>query len=287
MYNQIIDTGSTSCGYLYIAIGKRYVLEAEISARSLRRFTKYPVCLITDDTSYSNALFDKIIIAQSPGDFIAKIIGMNLTPFERTVYLDNDTFVCSDVDELFSILDFFEMSMLPFPFQHSYSFFAQYNPTYKLKYERVIPEYHLGVVAYKTTGTVKKLLADWLAMHEEMHIKSDASSFREVYFNYVRDVRIAPLPFEYNYHGTHSFGFAYNEIKIIHERLGEKWNTLTTVMLPYEKMEKKANAFNKYKGKRIIIPYFGVLPYRFSPYRIKYVIKRMLGIKKTKKAETF
>ena len=287
MVNIPMSNEIASCGYLYIAIGRRYVLEAQQSARSLKKHTKYPLCLVTDDTTFTSDFFDQIIIAKLPGDFIAKIIGMALTPFERTIYLDNDTFVCSPVDELFSVLDFFEMSMLPFSFLHSYSFFERYNPSFKIKYERVIPEYHLGVVVYKTTETVKNLLADWLVMHEQMHIKSDASSFRETYFNYIRDVRIAPLPFEYNYHGTQSFGFVYNEIKIIHERLGERWNTLTTVMLPFEKMEKKAKTFNKYKGKRIIIPYFGVLPYRFSPYRIKYVLKRMLGVKKTKKAETF
>lgn len=278
---------NSNCGYLYIAIGKRYVMEAQISARSLRRFTRLPVCLITDDASFKSDLFDTVITVNAPGDFVAKIIGLALTPFERTVYMDNDTFVCSPIDEMFDVLDYFEMSMMPYPFLHSYGFLQKYNPSYKLTYERIIPEYHLGVMVYKMTDAVKSMLREWLQVHEEMHIKADCTSFREIHFKYLKDVRVAPLPFEYNYHGTHSFSIVYNEIKIIHERLGERWNTLTTVMLPYEKMEKKARQFNKHKGKRLIIPYIGVIPYRYSPYRIKYVLKRMLGIKKTKKAETF
>lgn len=274
-------------GFLYIAIGKRYILEAEISARSLKRFTRYPICLITDEEGYSNKLFDIVQIEKMPGDFVAKIIGVAKTPFERTVYLDNDTFVCTDVDEMFDVLDYFDMSMLPFFFLHSYSFFARYNPTYKLKYEKIIPEYHFGVMVYRMNEAVKTLMADWLVMHEEMQIKADCSSFREAYFKHIPYVHISPLPLEYNYHGTHSFGVAYNEIKIIHERLGEKWNTLTTVMLPFEKMEKKAKQLNKYHYKRIIIPYIGVIPYSLSPFNIKYKIKKLLGIKKTKKAETF
>ncbi|MGI8952796.1 MAG: hypothetical protein ACR2FN_14575 [Chitinophagaceae bacterium] len=275
------------CGYLYIAIGKKYVIEAEISARSLKRFTEYPLCIITDDANYENDLFDIIMHETMPGDFVAKIIGVAKTPFERTVYLDNDTFICTPVDEMFDVLDFFDMSLMPFPFLHSYSFFNRYNSSYKLKYEKIIPEYHFGVMIYKMNDAVKNLMNDWIVKHEEMHIKADCSSFREAYFKHIPNVRISPLPLEYNYHGTHSIGIAYNEIKIIHERLGEKWNTLTTVMLPFEKMEKKAKRMNKYHCKRIIIPYIGVIPYTFSPYHIKYKFKKMLGIKRTKKAETF
>lgn len=277
----------TSKGFLYIAIGKRYLMEAEISARSLKRFTKFPLCLITDNKEYKNQLFDIIIYETMPADFVAKIIGVAKTPFERTVYLDNDTFVCSAIDNMFDVLDFFDMSLMPFPFLHSYSFFAEYNPEYKLHYEGIIPEYHFGVMVYKMNDAVKNLMKDWLAKHKEMHIKADCSSFREAYFPHIPFVRISPLPLEYNYHGTFSFGVAYNEIKIIHERLGERWNTLTTVMLPFHKMEKKAKMMNKYHYKRIIIPYIGVIPYTWSPYNIKKKIKQLFGIKRTKKAETF
>jgi alpha-N-acetylglucosamine transferase len=276
-----------SKGFLYIAIGKRYLMEAEISARSLRRFTKFPVCIITDDRQYKNPLFDITIYEAMPGDFVAKIIGVAKTPFERTVYLDNDTFVCSCIDEMFDVLDFFDMSLMPFHFLHSYGFFDKYNPEYKLKYERIIPEYHFGVMVFKMNDAVKNLFQDWLEMHGKMNIKADCSSFREVYFSHIPFVRISPLPLEYNYHGTFSFGVAYNEIKIIHERLGERWNTLTTVMLPFHKMERKAKMINKYHYKRIIIPYFGVIPYTWSPYNIKKKIKMLFGIKRTRKAETF
>jgi hypothetical protein len=278
---------ANSTGYLYVAIGKRYLMEAEISARSLRRFTKYPLCLVTDDKNFRSELFDSVIYAETEGDFIAKIIGLQLTPFERTIYLDNDTFVCSSIDHLFSVLDLFDMAMAVENFMHSYSFANRYNPEFKIRYETVIPEYHAGVIVYKWHEPVKKLMRDWLCIHKEIHTKTDMLALREAVIENVHSVRISPLPLEYNYHGTHSFGFAYNEIKIIHERLGERWNTLTTVMLPYEKMVKIAKRMNRFKGKRIIVPYFGVIPCSYSPFRIKNKIKQWLGIKKTKKAETF
>ncbi len=276
-----------SCGYLYIAIGKRYILEAETSARSLKRFTKLPLCLITEDESYKNELFDIVINESIPGDFVAKIIGMQRSPFSQTIFLDSDTFVCSSIDHLFSVLELFDMSMTVDNFMHGTGFFEKYNPKFMIKYKSIIPEYNTGIIIFKKNGNVKRLLQDWYDLHNEMHIKADMPSFREAYLKNVMVVRISPLPFEYNYHGTNSFGFVYNEIKIIHERYGERWNTLTQIALPYEKMLKKAKQFNKYTCKRLIIPYFGVIPYSYSPYNIKKKIKKLFGVKKTKKSETF
>src|SRR6476661_2136181 len=274
-------------GFLYVAFGKRYLLEAEMSARSLKRFTKYPICVITDEEGYSSEYFDIILTEQGKKDFVSKIIGMQKTPFEKTIYLDSDTFICSSIDQLFQILEMFDMGMTIDNRTHSYGFLGHYNSDFNLRFKNVLPEYNTGIVVYNNNDCVKKLFTDWLKAHNEMNVKADMPSFREAFINNALNVRIATLPFEYNYFGTHSFGFAYNEIKVIHERLGERWKTLTTVMLPFEKMKKKARMMNRYHCKRIIIPYLGVLPYNFSPYRIKYKVKQLFGVKKTKKAETF
>lgn len=274
-------------GFLYIAMGKRYLLEAETSAQSLKRFTNLPICLITDEENYRNTYFDLICFEKSERDFVSKIAGIKKTPFQKTIYLDSDTFICAPIEQLFEILDLFDMAMTIDRYNHSYGFLRHYNSSFKLRFENVLPEYNTGLIVYNSGEHIKKLFEDWLDTHREMNVKADMPSFREAFIKNSTTVRIAPLPFEYNYFGTHSFGFAYNEIKVMHERLGERWNTLTPLMLSFEKMEKKARMMNKYHCKRIIIPYLGVVPYKFSPYRIKYKLKQVLGIKKTKKAETF
>jgi alpha-N-acetylglucosamine transferase len=274
-------------GFLYVAIGRRYLMEAEISARSLKRFTKYPVCLITDDPRFASDFFDEIILTDSIADFESKIIGIQKTPYKKTIYLDTDTFICKPIDDLFDLLQVFDMGMTIEKSNHSYAFFQRYNPSFKLMLENVLPEYNTGLIVYNSNQQVKTLLCDWLNTHKEMNVKADMPSFREAFIKNAASVRIAPLPSEYNYFGTHSFGFAHNEIKVTHERLGERWNSLTTVMLPFEKMDRQARKMNRYHCKRIIVPYIGVIPYTFSPYRIKYKIKQWLGIKKTKKTETF
>lgn len=278
---------SDNKGYLYIAFGKRYLHEVEVSARSLKRFTNLPVCLVTNDIHFESKYVDEVIIENAPNDFESKIRGVRKTPYQKTIFLDTDTFVCSSIDNLFQLLDIFDLGLTVDRFNHSYAFFQKYNPSFRLQLENIMPEFHTGVIVYNSSVQVLNLFDDWLNIHEEMHIKADMPSFREAYLKNSDSVRIVPLPFEYNYFGTNSFGIAYGEIKVIHERLGGKWNSLTSIMLPFKQMDKIARKLNKRVCKRIIIPYLGVIPYYYSPYRIKYKLKQIFGIKKTKKAETF
>ncbi len=276
-----------SKGFLYTAVGVKYLKEAEIAATSLRRFTSLPICMITDDNTYTHPVFDQLIFVEPVETYANKILALSQTPFDKTIFLDSDTFVCAPIDNLFDALDIFDMAMTVDNFMHSYAFFLKHRPDFKLRYETVIPEYNTGVIAMTKNPATTKLLADWMRLHEEMNVKADMASFREAFIDNAHSVRIVPLPFEYNYHGTNSFGFLYNEVKVIHERLGEKWGTLTTMMLGFEKMDRLATKLNKYTIKRIVVPYFGVIPYTWSPYSIKKKIKRWFGVKHTKKAETF
>lgn len=277
----------TDTGFLYVAFGKRYLHEALISARSLKRFTQFPVCVITDQPVGDHHYFDMVINAAPRYDFVSKIIGMQMTPFKKTVFLDTDTFVCSSIDNLFDALELFDMALTVENFLHSYEFIRKYNPEFFLRFEKLVPEFNTGVIVYRSNEVVTRIFKDWLDCHEAMHVKTDMPAFREAYLKNVHQVSILTLPFEYNYFGTKSFGFVYNEIKVIHERLGERWNTLTSMCLPFEKMDKVAKRMNKYTCKRIIVPYLGVIPYNWNPYRLKYKIKQLLGIKMTKKADTF
>ena len=274
-------------GFLYVGMGKKYRMEAEISARSLKQYTKYPICIVTEDANFKSEYFDIIIVADLVTDFYGKIICMQKSPFTNTLFLDCDTFICSNIDNLFDVLDLFDMSLLPDRFYHDYPFINKYNPNFKIRYEHVITQYHCGIILYRMNEAMKTFFKDWERIHLEQNMKSDMISFREAFIDNANKVTICPLAFEYNYHGTNAYGVANAEIKIIHERLGERWNTLTTIMLPFEAMQKKAKQFNKFHSRRIIIPYFGVIPYTWNLYHLKKKFKILLGIKRTKKADTF
>ncbi len=149
-------------GYLYVAVGIKYIKEAEISATSLRRFTQLPICLVTSDDQYDHPVFSQIIRVAAAETYANKIVGLQASPFIETIFLDSDTFVCSSIDNVFEVLNIFDMAMTVDNFIHSYSFFQKHRPDFKLRYEGVIPEYNTGVIAMKNNAGTKKLLSDWM-----------------------------------------------------------------------------------------------------------------------------
>src|SRR5262245_8759959 len=90
------------CGVLYIATGSRYLAEAEHSVRSVKRMSPdVPVAIISDHLP-SCDLFDVRQELPNPEySFIDKIAALTRTPFERTLFLDTDTFAIAPLDEIF------------------------------------------------------------------------------------------------------------------------------------------------------------------------------------------
>ncbi len=273
-------------GYLYIAIGEMFRFEAERSSRSLRRFTKYPICLVTDEIGFTSSQFDKIIYVENIGrSFEVKITGMQLSPFDKTVFLDGDTFVCDSIDNIFDLLDYFDMAATQDLTGHSMGFWNQYQPEYQLKLKGIFHEFHTGVVGFNLNNRVKEFLDIWLRIHRQLNMYADMPTFREALLQY--PIRMGVLPHEYNLTGLKSMVIAQGKVKVIHDRLGEKWNNLRSHMASFQYMDNLALRINKTELKRLIIPYVGVIPYYFSPFYLKQKIKRILGIKAKKKRESF
>lgn len=273
-------------GYLYIAVGEMFRHEAQRSSRSLRRFTTAPICLITDDNSFRSSDFDQIIYVSEIGrSFEVKISGIQLSPFDRTVFLDSDVFVCEPIDQIFEMLDYFEMVTSISQFGLSLSFWNQYDPKYELRLKDVFPEYSTGVIGWRKCESVDRFLAKWLELHRELNIIADMPTFREAFM--ASPVAMGTLPHEYNFTGIKSMAVATGKVRVIHERLGERWDDLRTHMADFDFMDKFARRINRIEIKRLIIPYVGVIPYYFSPFYIKQKLKRMFGIKMKRKRESY
>jgi hypothetical protein len=275
-----------TCGYLYIAIGEMFRYEAERSSKSLKRFTQFPTCLVTDDPNFQSKEFDQIIHVENIGrSFEVKITGMQLSPFDKTVYLDTDTFVCNPIDEVFEFLDYFDLATTLEPKGHSVNFWKNYQPDYPIKLKGVLHEFNTGVVGFNKSPAVVEFFSTWLRIHRELNMYADMPTFREAYLQ--ARVKVGILPHEYNFTGLKSLAIAYGKVRVIHDRLGEKFNDLRPHMADFEFMDRLAKRINKTEIKRLVVPYLGVIPYNFSPYYIKQKIKRMLGIKTKKKRESF
>src|SRR5215216_6245967 len=99
-------------GIVYVATGKKYIEEATLSASSVKRWMPgVPITVFTDQSS-AGSCFDTVVPVTSCGDgFKDKVLFMAQSPYDRTLFLDTDTYLCGSVQELFDLLGHFDLAM--------------------------------------------------------------------------------------------------------------------------------------------------------------------------------
>ena len=197
-------------GILYVATGEGFVEEARVSARTVRsQMGHLPVAIATDQETAA-AEFNEVILLNEPTySFKDKILGLERTPFDKTVFLDTDTFVREPIGELFELLEEFDIAAT-----HNQNGDMYTNKS--LGVPESFPEYSSGVIGYNI-GDAIGFLESWLDLYSDDHL-GDQPSFRRVL--YEGDHRIATLPREYNYAPRYP-AHIRKGIKVFHGRLLE------------------------------------------------------------------
>jgi len=203
--------GSPERGVLYIATNDRYVNEVFESVETLKRETDLHCTLITDE-QYEHDLVDEIVVEDNPEDrpdSAYKLYNVHRSPYERTLYLDSDTHVRSDVSSLFDVLDDFDLALTHAPVR---------NTDRLPDLPAWFPEYNCGVMLYDT-GATRDLFAQWRRNYEEMSFDLDQPSFRKTLFE-SDDVEFFTLLREYNVRFWP--GFVDEEVRIVHTHLDNR-----------------------------------------------------------------
>ena len=216
-------------GYLYIAYGEAFTKEALMSIESLRRFTSLPIAVFTDQKKLVEESAEKLSI-NLIGDIVAnhlraKVDYMDQSPFVKTVFLDTDTVVVRNCDDMFDLLDRFDVAIV-----NDYA-------RKRVKYSKTVPEYgeipyafseaNSGVVAFNSstrTNTFLKMWKEYFYQYFKQTNGWDQISFRISLWK--SNVRIHHMPFEYNVRSAenrekqkrykHEFGEDHMESRIIH-----------------------------------------------------------------------
>jgi len=244
-------------GIVYIATGKKYVEEAAVSARSAKehmpdiRITLF--CDQTDEES-CRAIFDTVAYVSDPdGSCRDKIRPLLDTPYERTLFLDTDTFVLAPLYDIFKMLDRFDIALAHAPDRYQY---------HLPELPDCFTELNSGVIAFKKNEAVVDLLKRWEAVFYQM-LAEDAESHRDQhslrYAIYHSDVRLLVLPPEYNFrticpnfagkncavkilHGRHAdsskVGAKLNRSKGARVFLENPYKTITDDLATYESLAK-------------------------------------------------
>jgi len=206
-------------GIIYIATGAKYCEEAAASARSSRAaMPDIPITLFTDHPEQVKAgVFDGVeLIANPTHSLLDKIEPLWRSPYERTLFLDTDTYVLGPVYELFEILDRYEFSYCQAPGR------GADNPDYLAICPMAFAEPNTGVMSYRRTERTVKLFRDWRACYEAQvaeqprRITHDQPAFRKVL--YESDVRALVLPPEYNLRTIFPLFKGRMPAKILHGR---------------------------------------------------------------------
>ena len=201
-------------GVIYVATGRKYVDEATRSIASLKRFMPDIHATIFTDLGVESESFDRVLNIDKSGDGKRdKITSMSQTPYDQTLYLDSDTYICGEISELFDLLDAFDVATTP-------DVNWNYYPIADVPF--CYPELNTGVVLYKQSVEMTRFFDAWLKHYEDYARKEpkgrDQPSFRTALYH--SRLRFAALPYEYNCRWQERGVLVYTA-KILHGRAGD------------------------------------------------------------------
>lgn len=198
-------------GILYIATGDRFREEAHFSARRVHQLMpEMPMALASDQFCDEEIFACRIPIQHPQGSFADKIAPLAKSPFEQTLFLDTDTYLCEAVPEIFELLQQYDVAMAHAPMRHTGS----------VDVPASFPEFNSGVIAYRMNDRTRLLFDNWARFYEEQVAHTgqidDQPALRRALWN--SDAKIAVLPPEYNFRFVLPSFAGRGNVKILHGR---------------------------------------------------------------------
>ncbi len=233
-----------SRGIIYVATGRRFVDEALVSVRSVKKqMPDISIALYTDLpelTSAPPAGVDTVFLLENATNSCRdKIRPLVDSPYEKTLFLDTDTYLCEPVYDVFTMLDRFDIALAQAPDRY------QYNLP---DLPDCFTELNSGVIAFRKNERVLALLQRWETTFYQMLAKDsqssrDQHSLRDALYR--SSVQFFVLPPEYNFRTIcPSFAGKHCAVKIIHGR--------------HANIERVAARLNRSQGTRVFL----TTPYR-------------------------
>jgi hypothetical protein len=220
-------------GVIYCVTGSEHFLkEAYLSIKSLKRVDKDIKISIFIDNGNLDRLkkeyFDSVHLIKNPEfGFGDKIYSMRNSPYSKTLYLDCDTFITAKFDEIFSMLNDYDVGVINVPFK---------NSNY--------PHFNAGIIAFRKSERTTYFLEQW----DE---KWDRKDIDQGIFQHLLDlVSYFVLPPEYNFRMPF-VSYAMRKIKIIH------WHEL--IKLGRKDRTSILNQINKFQTERLWFPHKGIV----------------------------
>ena len=129
-------------GFLYLSLGPDCEEECHASIESLLRVTPdADITVFSDSFKHPHA---RTMRVEPMCPFEAKLLYMGMTPYERTFFVDTDTYFYHDCSDGFRLLDFFDLCISPAPIESEININGE-------KIAGAVPS-NTGVVLYRRTA---------------------------------------------------------------------------------------------------------------------------------------
>ncbi|WP_147441275.1 hypothetical protein, partial [Halorubrum sp. Atlit-26R] len=185
-------------GVIYYAVGEKYLNQATNSAKSLKYHNSVDVTVFTDQNQQPE-IFDRYkVINRNKHPFYDRIKHFMDSPYDKTLYIDTDTFVSDNIQDIYQMLDRFDVVARIDPFRDTAGPHWG-SDEYDVEAPDSFPEYQCGVLGYKLNSSVLKMFEDWRKRYSKKLESNliDQPFFREAVYNQ-DNLKIGTLPPEYN-----------------------------------------------------------------------------------------
>ena len=183
------------------------------------------VALVLADGETTARCFDDVILLKNDRhDRLNKISGLSRSPYDHTLYLDNDTRLYADITALFGLLERFDIGMAHAPASRaSLRFLSERGLIPRPYIPECFPMFNSGVILYKKSRRMDDLTSVWRDSFQELLVKGgkpllDQPALRAAIYH--SDLRIATLPSEYNCRFMLPGGLG-GPVQVLH---GRRWN---------------------------------------------------------------
>ena len=178
-------------GALWVATGQAHVETAVESAKTFKIFNPGKSTALFTDERIEKDAFD--FVQMIPSDVIRpKIDMLSSSPFDRTIYLDNDTMVLGDLSSAYQILNKFDMAGCQVQLWQK----PRHNRKYRIEVPILFPEINCGVLVYKKSKKTDDFFLRWSKEYLASGLKIDQTTFRETLWD--TDIQFCVLPEQMN-----------------------------------------------------------------------------------------
>lgn len=199
-------------GILFVATGPEYLRLAVRAARSARAANPGVAVDLATDQPEPPDVFDEVR-PLAPGCRHPKLHALPETRFDQTLYLDADLFVLANIEDVFFLLDRFDIAMAHKQNRNS----KNARNAWRREFTNAYPQFSAGVIAYRRTEPVLAFLGNWRDAVLTSKAGFDQPCLRELLWE--SDLRIATLPPEYNfmqYQQLRTWSNRYSAPRILH-----------------------------------------------------------------------